>query len=49
MRKVRVIIEIEPVDECASTYANSGLTDECRDEIVSRLADYASMIYVSRV
>lgn len=47
---VRVIIELDVAEECIS-YRDGvrRLSDACKDELVTRISGYATMIYVSEV
>lgn len=47
---VRVIIELDVADDCLTHYEGvRHLSPECKDEIVSRVSDYATMVYISEV
>lgn len=47
---VRVLIEIDVVDDCTQYREGKlSLSQACKDELVSRIADYGTMVYISEL
>lgn len=45
---VRVLIELDLVPECTSYREGVvDISDDCKDEIVAKLSDHASMVYIT--